>query len=112
MRDRSGSVVAVGRRGSRRRQFGGWQWLLLVLFIALEVADVVTTNHRLALGGAWEANPIMAVLQRELGSAWWLPKALAFGWVAIAATRMRRRWPLVFAVSYCGMIVAINLAST
>ena len=110
MRDRSGSVAAVGRAGSPRRQFGGWQWLLLVLFIALEVADVVTTNHRLSLPGAWEANPIMATLQSELGCAWWLPKALAFGWVAVAATRIRRLWPLVFAVSYCGVIVGINLA--
>jgi hypothetical protein len=86
-------------------------WLLLALFIALEVADVVTTNHRLALPGAWEANPIVAALQSQLGGAWWLPKALAFGWVAVTAARIRRRWPLVFAVSYCGVIVAINLAS-
>jgi hypothetical protein len=111
MRDRSGSVAAVARGGLRRPRFGGAQWLLLVLFIALEIADVVTTNHRLSLPGAWEANPIMARLQSELGCAWWLPKALAFGWVAVAATRIRRCWPLVFAVSYCGVIVAINLAS-
>jgi hypothetical protein len=86
-------------------------WLLLVLFIALEVADVVTTNQRLAVPGMREANPIMGALQRELGGAWWLPKAFAFGWVAVAAMRVGRRWPLVFAVSYCGLIVALNLAS-
>jgi hypothetical protein len=111
MRDRSGSVAAVARGGPRRRQLGGAHWLLLVLFMLLEVADVVTTNHRLALHSAWEANPIVAALQSELGCAWWLPKALAFGWVAVAVTRIRRRWPLVFAVSYCGVIVALNLAS-
>ncbi len=111
MRDRSGSAAAVGRRASRRRQLAGIDWLLLGLFIALEVADVVTTNQRLALPGVREANPIMAALQRELGGAWWLPKAFAFGWVAVAAMRIRRRWPLVFAVSYCGLIVALNLAS-
>jgi Domain of unknown function (DUF5658) len=95
----------VGRMGSRRRQLAGLDWLLLGLFIALEVADVVTTNQRLALPGIQEANPIMAALQREL------PKAFAFGWVAVAAMRVRRRWPLVFAVTYCGLIVALNLAS-
>jgi len=94
-----------------RWQRGGAHWLLLLLFIALEVADVVTTNHRLSLAGTWEANPIMAALQSELGSAWWLPKALALGWVAVAATRIRRRWPLVFAVSFCSVIVVINLVS-
>src|SRR5215472_420498 len=111
MRDRSGSAAAVGRSKSRRWQRGAAHWLLLMLLIALEVADVVTTNHRLAFPGAWEANPIMAALQSELGRAWWLPKALAFGWIAVAATRIRRRWPLVFAVSYCAVIVAINLTS-
>jgi hypothetical protein len=35
---------------------------------------------------------------------------VALGWAAVAATRIRRRWPLVFAVSYCGAIVALNLA--
>jgi len=110
MRDGSGSVAAVGSRGLRRGRFGGAQWLLLVLFITLEIADVVTTNHRLSLPGSFEANPIMAALQSKLGSAWWLPKTLAFGWAAVAATRIPRRWPLVFVVSYCGAIVALNLA--
>jgi hypothetical protein len=108
---RSGSAGAVGRRASRRRQLAGVDWLLLGLFIALEVADVVTTNQRLGLPGVREANPIIAALQRELGSAWWLPKVFAFGWVAVASMRIRRRWPLVFALSYCGVIVALNLAS-
>ena len=110
MRDGSGSVAAVGRGGLRKRRFGGAQWLLLVLLVALEIADVVTTNHRLSLPGSFEANPIMAALQSKLGSAWWLSKALALGWAAVAATRIRRRWPLVLAVSYCGAIVALNLA--
>ena len=107
MQDRSGSVAAVaGGEAARGRAF----WLLLLLFAVLEITDVVTTNHVLSIRGAWEANPIMATLQSELGCAWWLPKALALGWVAVAATRIRRRWPLVFAVSYCGVIVGINLA--
>jgi len=109
MRDESGSVATVGDGKARRSQLGRALWPLLILFVALEFVDVVTTNHGLSLAGVREGNPIMSALQRHLGAAWWLPKALAVAWVALSATRIRRRWPLVFAVSFCGLVVAINL---
>jgi Domain of unknown function (DUF5658) len=111
MRDRSGSVASVIRGGPQGRHLGRARWLLLALLVVLEAADVVTTNHCLAFPGAWEANPIVAALQSQLGCVWWLPKALAFGWIAVATMRIRRCWPLAFAVSYCGLVVALNIAS-
>jgi hypothetical protein len=107
MQDRSGSVAAVaGGEAARGRAF----WLLLLLFAVLEITDVVTTNHVLSIRGAWEANPIMAAYQHRLGAGWWLPKASIVLWFALAAMQSRRRWPMIFAVSCCGIVVAINLA--
>jgi Domain of unknown function (DUF5658) len=85
-------------------------WLMLVLFVALQVADVITTNYALAVSGNLEANPIMALYQAQLGSAWWLPKFVAVVWICIAASLTRRRWPMIFAVSYYVAVVAGNLA--
>jgi len=85
-------------------------WLLLVLFAGLQVADIVTTNYALAVPGVWEANPIMASHQVQLGELWRLPKIAAAGWICVAAPLTRRWWPMVFAVAYYGVIVAGNLA--
>jgi len=49
-------------------------WLTVALFVGLQIADVITTNHALTIPGIWEANPLMAWAQAELGAAWWLPK--------------------------------------
>jgi hypothetical protein len=108
--ERSGSSFGAAR-GRACRQLGRSYWLLLLLFIALQVADIVTTNHALAVPGSWEANPVMAAFQSRLGSLWWLPKAAVVAWIVVAATRIRRRWPMIFAVTYCGVVVVLNLAS-
>lgn len=84
--------------------------LLLILFAALQVADVITTNFALAVPGVWEANPLMALMQARLGSAWWLPKLAVVGFVCFATPLLRRRWPMILVVSYYMMIVSINLA--
>jgi hypothetical protein len=31
-------------------------WLLLSLFVGLQIADIITTNYALAIPGIWEAN--------------------------------------------------------
>jgi len=85
-------------------------WLLLALFVALQVADVVTTTHALAVPGNWEANPIMASYQAQWGAAWWLPKAAGVGWICVVGPLMRRWWPMILAVSYSFVVVAGNLA--
>jgi hypothetical protein len=85
-------------------------WILWVLFIGLQVADVVTTNYALTNPGNWEANPIMQLSQAYLGAAWWLPKVAAIGFGAVAIPQTLRPWPILFAVSYYIFVVSGNLA--
>jgi Domain of unknown function (DUF5658) len=85
-------------------------WQLLVLFAVFQIADVVTTNYALAMPGVWEANPLMALLQDRLGAAWWLPKVAVVGFVCVATPLLRRRWPMIFVVSYYAVLVSINIA--
>ena len=85
-------------------------WLLLALFVDLQIADIVTTNHALTIPGIWEANPLMALSQAKLGAAWWLPKLAVAAYLCIAASCLRRRWPMIFAVSVSGLAVLGNLS--
>jgi uncharacterized protein DUF5658 len=85
-------------------------WLLLILFVDLQLADVVSTNYALALPGVWEANPLMALSQAELGAAWWLPKLAVIGLVSLTAPWSRRRWPMLFIVAVSAGAVLLNLA--
>jgi hypothetical protein len=111
MRDDPGSDTTIALGRGPQRQLGRVDWLLLELFVALEVADIVATNHGLSLSGAREVNPLMAAFQSRLGAAWWLPKALAVSWIAVAAMQTRRQWPLIFAVTFCGLVFALDVAS-
>ena len=92
----------------RLRETRAWR-LLLLLFIALQLADIVSTNAALAVPGVWEANPLMALSQAELGAAWWWPKAGAVLLCCIAAPLLRRSWPLVLVIAYYAIIVSVNL---
>jgi len=85
-------------------------WILLILFVELQIADILTTNHALALPGVWELNPLMAMSQAKLGDAWWVPKLAVVAYLCLAATFMRRRWPIVFAVSVSGLAVLGNIS--
>ena len=82
---------------------------LLLLFVALQLADIVSTNAALAVPGVWEANPLMALSQAELGVAWWWPKAGAVLLCCIVAPLLRRSWPLVLVVAYYAISVSVNL---
>jgi hypothetical protein len=85
-------------------------WFLLALFLGLQVADIVTTNHALTIPGIWELNPLMAWSQAKLGAAWWLPKLAVAAYLCVAASFLRRRWPMIFAVSVSGLAVVGNLS--
>ena len=61
-------------------------WLSLALFVGLQIADLVTTNHALTIPGIWEANPLMALMQAKLGAAWWLPKLAVVAYLCVAAS--------------------------
>jgi Domain of unknown function (DUF5658) len=101
---------AVCRGGRRTRPGAHAYWLLLLLFIELQIADIVTTNHALAIPGIWEANPLMALSQAKLGAMWWLPKLAVAAYLCVAGSLMRRRWPMIFAVSASALAVLGNLA--
>ena len=92
----------------RLRETRAYRFLLL-LFVALQLADIVSTNAALAVPGVWEANPLMALSQAELGAAWWWPKAGAVLLCCIVAPLLRRSWPLVLVVAYYAIIVSVNL---
>jgi hypothetical protein len=103
------------RRGAVVTQSSGHEppramWVLLILFISLQVADVITTNYALAVPGNWEVNPLMKFSQTYLGPAWWLPKTTAVALAATVVLRVRRTWPIACAVSYYVLIVSGNLA--
>lgn len=83
--------------------------VLLILFVALQFADIASTNRALAASGNHEANPLMASLQIHLGAAWWAPKAAAVILICLIAPLTRRRWPMVFAVCFYLLVVAGNL---
>lgn len=95
--------------GARYRPASRTYWMLLILFVGLQIADIVSTNHALAIPGVWEANPLMALSQAKLGAAWWLPKLAVVCHLCVSASFMRRRWPMIFAVSVSGLAVLGNL---
>ena len=84
--------------------------LVLARFVGLQIADIVTTNHALTIPGIWEANPLMAWSQAKLGVVWWLPKLAVVAYLCVAATFLRRRWPIIFAVSVSGLAVVGNIS--
>jgi hypothetical protein len=98
-------------RCQRWRDRGGRANLLMaLLFVELQLADILSTNHALARPGVWEANPLMAFSQAKLGAAWWLPKLAVVGLIAVAAPLSHWRWPIVAMVSVSCTAVLINLA--
>jgi Domain of unknown function (DUF5658) len=109
---RPGFDVPATRRRIRPHQWPASRtyWILLILFVELQIADILTTNHALALPGVWELNPLMAMSQAKLGAAWWVPKLAVVAYLCLAATLMRRRWPIVFAVSVSGLAVIGNIS--
>jgi hypothetical protein len=104
-------VVAGASAGRCRRRWGVAlsDWPLLILFILLQVADVLTTNVGLALAGNSEGNPLMAAYQAGLGAMWWLPKIAVIGLAWVLQPLMRRQWPMICAISYYALIVSGNL---
>ena len=76
-------------------------------FVALQVADILSTNHVLAAGG-WEANPAMVAAMSTLGAWWWLPKLVVMIGVALLMTRWRPRYAAI-ATGLMGLVVLNNL---
>ena len=86
-----------------------WRGCFLLFFAALQLADVVTTNHALAAASATEGNPIMAIAMTHLGEVWWLPKVAIVAFSMIAVRQIRRRWPFSLVTAILVALVANNL---
>ena len=79
---------------------------LISAFIALQVADVLTTQHVLAFGG-FEANPLEVWAIEQFGAWWPLAKLAPMALVAVVMTR----WPahyIIPAVALMAAVVASN----
>lgn len=85
-------------------------WPFLALFVTLQIADIFTTNYALTIPGVWELNPMMALSQAKFGAAWWVPKLAVVAYLCITTSFMRRRWPIIFAVSVSGLAVLGNIS--
>jgi len=105
-----GIGAARGRAGMCEQPASRTYWILLILFVELQIADILTTDRALAVPGVWELNPLMAISQAEFGAAWWVPKLAVVAYLCLAATFMRRRWPIIFAVSVSGLAVLGNIS--
>jgi hypothetical protein len=64
---------------------------LISAFVALQVADVLTTQHVLAAGG-FEANPLVAWAMDHCGTWWPLVKLAPMALVTVVMTRWRPRY--------------------
>ena len=105
-----GGAAARGRTAMWEQPASRIYWILLILFVELQIADILTTNHALTIPGVWELNPLMAISQAKFGAAWWVPKLTVVAYLCLAATFMRRRWPIIFAVSLSGLAVLGNIS--
>jgi hypothetical protein len=105
-----GTDVTPRRIRPHQWQVSRIYWILLALFVELQITDVLTTNQALTIPGVWELNPLMAMSQAKLGAAWWLPKLAVVAYLCVAATFSRRRWPIIFAVSVSGLAVLGNMS--
>jgi Domain of unknown function (DUF5658) len=79
---------------------------LISAFVALQIADVLTTQHILAAGG-FEANPLEVWAIEQFGAWWPLAKLAPMARVAVVMTRWRPRH-VVPAVALMAAVVASN----
>ena len=105
-----GIGAARGRAGMCEQPASRTYWILLILFVELQIADILTTDRALAVPGVWELNPLMAMSQAKFGAAWWVPKLAVAAYLCLAATLVRRHWPIIFAVSVSGLAVLGNIS--
>ena len=77
-------MTNIIEQAAESRRVDHWQALALIvaiLALVVGVGDVISTNHGLA-AGAVELNPLIAWLQAEMGTWWFLPKMVLHGVVA------------------------------
>ena len=80
--------------------------LLISAFVALQIADVLTTQHVLAAGG-FEANPLEVWAIERFGAWWPLAKLAPMALVAVVMMRWPPRY-IVPGVALMAAVVASN----
>ncbi len=83
--------------------------ILIYLLVALQFADVATTNIGITLPGRREGNPMMAWAQSALGENWWLIKIGLACIGILVLSRLRPRWPLNMAAGSYSILVVQNV---
>ncbi len=80
--------------------------ILLAVFAALQVGDVMTTQQVLAHGG-WEANPLGVLAMARFGAYWPIPKLALMAACLLLMVRWKPRYVAPF-VGLMGVVVANN----
>ena len=82
----------------------------LVIFIILQVGDVISTNMAIGRPGVTEINPIIRALMVAHGENWWVaPKVALVAAAILVMRRVRWRWPLTGLTALYVPIVLNNL---
>jgi hypothetical protein len=80
--------------------------ILLAVFAALQIADVITTKRVLDNGG-WEANPFGVLAMSHLGPYWPIPKLALMAVCVFYMIRWKPKYVAPF-VGLMGIVVANN----
>ena len=82
----------------------------LVIFIILQVGDVMSTNMAIGRAGVTEINPIVRALMVAHGENWWVaPKIALVAAAILVMRRVRWRWPLTALTALYIPVVLNNL---
>lgn len=82
---------------------------LFAIVVALQAADVITTNYGLSQSGIWEANPFISLLMSHFGSFWWIPIKVSFVlYLLLILPRIKSVWPWIFVVGIYVVIFGNN----
>lgn len=75
--------------------------ILTVILIILQIADYETTNTALTLG-LNETNPLMRILQKQIGPHWYLAKIVVMAIIILAVANL----PFIYSLS---MLIALDI---
>lgn len=97
-------MILIDRPSAKRSLIGA--------FVALQIADILSTESALARHAGVEQNALMALAQDHLGSLWWGPKlAVALGCAVIMARFPHNRLLLIapFVLLMAGIVVSNSM---
>lgn len=78
---------------------------LILAFVALQVLDIITTQHFLSTGRGVEGNPVVILLMAHLGTWWWVGKLAMVLPTVPVLVRGRTRYAAIMTGLYAAVIV-------